>query len=84
MVEWAKVEPTINLMAAESSCRRSLIGIKSWVDWLKAMYSASVVLRSISVCILEDHKTGLEAKVILYPVRERTEEGSLELEGDQP
>ncbi len=68
--------PTINLVEEENSKRRSRIGIRSQVDWDNAMYSASVVLRAISVCSLEDHRMGQFAKVITYPVRDFTEMGS--------
>jgi hypothetical protein len=64
MVECAMVELTINLVAAESSWRRPHMGIKSLADCDRAMYSASVVLRAISDCNLEHHRTGQEAKVI--------------------
>jgi len=64
IVECAIVEPTTNLVEAESSFRRSLIGTRSLADWDKVMYSASVVLRAISVWSFELKRTGHEAKVI--------------------
>jgi hypothetical protein len=32
IVEWATVEPTIGLVAVDSSCRRPQMSIRSWVD----------------------------------------------------
>ncbi len=68
MVEWATVEPTINFVVVLSSWRRPHIGMRSWADWERAMYSASVVLKAISVSLFEHHRTGQEAKVITCKV----------------
>lgn len=68
MVEWATVEPTINFVVVPSSWRRPHIGMRSWADWERAMYSASVVLKAISVSLFEHHRTGQEAKVITCKV----------------
>ena len=65
IVEWAMVEPTINLVAVDNSWRRCCIGIRSRADWDKAIYSASVVLKATSVWSLEHQRTGQAAKVII-------------------
>jgi hypothetical protein len=57
------VSPTISFVAIENSRRRSRMGMKSLAAWDMAIYSASVVLSTISVCSLEDHKTGVNKAV---------------------
>ena len=47
------------------------MGIKSLVDWDRAIYSTSVVLKATS---------GQAAKVMAYPVHDLTEEGSSAVE----
>ena len=48
----------------EISFRISLIAIRSRIELDSAMYSASIVLKAICVCILEDHNRGHPIKVI--------------------
>ena len=50
----------------------SMIVIASRISWINAVYSASIVLKSISVCNLLHHNIGHIAYVITYPVRNIT------------
>ena len=46
----------------------SVKGVTLHIIWFNAIYSASVVLKDISVCNLLNHNTGNPAYVITYPV----------------
>lgn len=52
-----------------NSFRSDFIGIRSRKEVDNAMYSASVVDKAISVCILECHNIGHPKYLIMYPVR---------------
>jgi hypothetical protein len=49
------------------------IGSRALQHWLSAIYSASVELSDISVCILLDQCIGIPAKTMIKPVRDKQE-----------
>ena len=59
-----------------SSDSKFLTAITSQVDIESTMYSDSVVLSDIKVCILENHTIGQPEKMMTYPVLECDESGS--------
>ncbi len=51
------------------------MGMRSQADWDRVICSALVVLKAISICILEHQKTGQEAKVLIKPAHDLMKEG---------
>ena len=63
-----------------SYCSRfSIIFMISLINWYSSMYSAYVVDKDISYCNLDTHSIGQFLYLIIYPVREYTEDGSSDL-----
>ncbi len=54
----------------DSSLMRSMIGKRSLQAWLKAMYLASMVDRTMAVCKLT-HMTGQLQRLMTYPIQLR-------------
>ena len=70
-------------MISPSSSNSWVMGIASRIDWERAMYSASVVERAISVCSLEIQIMRQFAYFITKPVLDMTEDGSSDSSLDQ-
>ena len=53
----------------ETSFKNDMNGNTSHIDQIKSIYSASIIPREISVCILLNQNTGHPAYIIIYPVQ---------------
>ena len=78
-VECAIVSPIRTFVSAAISLSNDYMGIESRMAWDKAIYSASIVLKVISVCSLDAHNAGQMAKRMTRPVLDLTEVGSWEV-----
>ena len=73
------VSPIYNLVILDISLSIACIGITSLIACDRAIYSASVLLKAVSVCSFDARNTGQFAKHITYPVQDLTEFGSYDV-----